>query len=442
MYHIAGALQVVALSAERGTIAREPLVFNESCQDLAGLAKRSHLFLESVGERPSARGSIPGGVATCHPSPVRYQQPAEATEAPTWGLQRGVVVLIGLAATVVAVAGMKEFASILGPVVLALVLTIAIYPLQTWLQRRGFPAWLAMVIALALIYSLLLGLLAAMVVSVAQLATILPTYQEKFNGLVEQGRELLEARGVGSDEVRKALNIDANRVFSVVSKTLDSTVSLTTAVVLIITLLLFMGVEAMGYGQRFAALKRVRPDIAYALSTFSSGTRSYLVVSTVFGLIVAVFDAAALWAMGIPLPILWGLLSFITNYIPNIGFVLGMIPPALLGLLEGGPALMLWVIVAYAVINYVIQSIIQPRFVGNTVDISVTVTVLALAFWGWVLGALGAFLAVPLTLLVRAVFIGWVDCLVSSKPPSQDESEDSAASGEGASGTNGPTGGR
>ncbi|MGZ8819586.1 MAG: AI-2E family transporter [Mycobacterium sp.] len=379
---------------------------------------------------------------------MRYQQPAGATEAPTWGLPRGLVVLIGLAATVVAVAGMKEFASILGPVVLALVLTIAIYPLQTWLRRKGFPAWLAMVIALAVIYSFLLGVLAAMVVSVAQLATILPTYQEKFNNLVAQGRELLEARGIGSDEVRKALNIDANRVFSVVSKTLDSTVSVTTAVVLIITLLLFMAVEAMGYGQRFAALKRIRPDIAYALSTFSSGTRSYLLVSTVFGLIVAVFDTAALWAMGISLPILWGLLSFITNYIPNIGFVLGLFPPALLGLLEGGPSLMLWVIVAYAVINYVIQSIIQPRFVGNTVDISVTVTVLALAFWGWVLGPLGAFLAVPLTLLVRAVFIDidpatrWMDCLVSSRPPSQDESQDSSVSCDGATGTGGPAGGR
>jgi predicted PurR-regulated permease PerM len=359
-----------------------------------------------------------------------------------------VVVLVGLAATVVAVAGMKEIASILGPVILALVLTIAIYPLQTWLRRKGFPAWLAIVITLAVIYLFLLGLLAAMVVSVAQLATLLPSYQDQFNNLVAQGRELLEARGIGAEEVRKALNIDGNRVFGVVSKTLDSTVSVTTTVVLIITLLLFMVVEAMSYGQRFAALNRTRPDIAYALSTFSSGTRSYLLVSTVFGLIVAVFDAAALWAMGIPLPILWGLLSFITNYIPNIGFVLGLIPPALLGLLEGGPWLMLWVIVAYSVINYVIQSIIQPRFVGNAVDISATVTVLALAFWAWVLGPLGAFLAVPLSLLVKAVFIDidpatrWVDTLIGSRPPPRDESQDSAAYGDGATGTGGPAGGR
>ena len=68
------------------------------------------------------------------------------------------------------------------------------------------------------------------------------------------------------------------------------------------------------------------------------GIKKYLLVSTVFGLIVAALDAGALWLIGIPLPILWGLLSFITNYIPNIGFILGLIPPALLGLHEADRA--------------------------------------------------------------------------------------------------------
>ena len=81
--------------------------------------------------------------------------------------------------------------------------------------------------------------------------------------------------------------------------------------------------------------------------------------------------------MGIPLPILWGLLSFITNYIPYIGFWLGLIPPALLGLLEGGPGMMLAVIALYAVVNFIVQTLIQPKFVGDTADISVTLTVLS-----------------------------------------------------------------
>jgi AI-2 transport protein TqsA len=72
------------------------------------------------------------------------------------------------------------------------------------------------------------------------------------------------------------------------------------------------------------------------LTGFAGATRQYVVVSTVFGLIVALVDVAALYWLDVPLPWLWGLLSFITNYIPNIGFVLGLVPPALLALLQGG----------------------------------------------------------------------------------------------------------
>ena len=71
------------------------------------------------------------------------------------------------------------------------------------------------------------------------------------------------------------------------------------------------------------------------------GTRSYLGVSAVFGLIVAVVDTSLLWALGVPGAFVWGVLAFVTNFIPNIGFVIGVIPPALIGLLEGGPGLML-----------------------------------------------------------------------------------------------------
>jgi AI-2 transport protein TqsA len=357
---------------------------------------------------------------------MRYQ-PADTPEAPTWALPRAVIVMLGLAGTVIVVSGVKSFSSVIGPAAFALMLTVAIHPLQNWLRRKGLPAWLAVVADLVVIYGILLALLAALVVSIARFATILPAYRDKFNDLVQQARQLLEARGIGSDEVRKALNVDANRVFGIVTAILNSTLGVFSGVVFVITLLLFMAMDAMSYNQRFAILQGMRPDIAYAMTKFSSGTRSYLVVSTVFGFIVAVLDTGAMWLMGIPLPILWGLLSFITNYIPNIGFVLGLVPPALLGLLEGGPGTMLLVVVVYSVINFVIQSLIQPKFVGDTADISVTLTVLALVFWGWVLGPLGAFLAIPLTLLVKAVFVDidpstrWIDSLITSKPPDPDE---------------------
>ena len=144
-----------------------------------------------------------------------------------------------------------------------------------------------------------------------------------------------------------------------------------------------------GAGDRIASIAADRPRIAEALGHFAWGTRQYLLVTTVFGLIVAVLDTIALAILGIPLAITWGLLSFITNYIPNIGFILGVIPPALLGLLTGGPKLMVIVIVVYCVLNTVIQSVIQPRFIGDAVGLSVTVTFVVLFFWSWLLGQPG-----------------------------------------------------
>ena len=108
----------------------------------------------------------------------------------------------------------------------------------------------------------------------------------------------------------------------------------------VLTLVLFMTMDATSFPDHLARAGVARGPLVEALIGFAVGTRSYLVVSTVFGLIVAVIDTGRPGPAGRSrLPLLWGLLAFITNYIPNIGFVIGLIPPALLGLLEGGPGL-------------------------------------------------------------------------------------------------------
>ena len=347
---------------------------------------------------------------------------------PGWAMPRGTIVLLTIAGLVVAVAGIQAVASIVGPVFLGLMLTVAVQPIPSWLRRKGLPTWIAFLATLLTVWGILIGLFASLVYSVARLATILPQYSSKFDDLVTSLQDFLTSHGVSQDKVHDMIShIDGSKVVNVVGGVLSSTMSVASMLILILTVLLFMAADAVTYEDRLNVLHRTRPDIAAAFSKFAQGTRSYLLVSTVFGLIVAVLDSGALWLLGVPLPNLWGLLSFITNYIPNIGFVLGVIPPALLALLDGGWQSMLTVIIVYSVINVIIQSVIQPKFVGDAVGLSTTLTFLSLIVWAWIIGPLGAILAVPLTLMCKALLIDidpatrWVNVLLSSGVPKDIE---------------------
>ena len=190
---------------------------------------------------------------------------------------------------------------------------------------------------------------------------------------------------------------------------------------LLVTLMFFFVTAVPGFAPRIAALTRTKPALAGSLGRFVISTQRYLVVTALFGAIVAVLDTGALWLLAVPLPLVWGFFSFLTNFIPNIGFVIGVIPPALLALLDSGWQSMVAVLVAYSLLNVTIQTFIQPRFVGSTVGLSTEMTYLSLVVWGFLLGALGALLAVPMTLLLRALFIdaderaAWVAPLIDTK---------------------------
>nr|WP_083853141.1 AI-2E family transporter [Rhodococcus sp. DK17] len=369
-------------------------------------------------------------------------RPASASPAtvPNWAMPRGVIVLVGGASLVVALGALKAFADIVGPVFLALILTVAVQPIPNALRRRGWPGWLVMIVAILAVWGILLFLVLAPVFSIAQLSTLLPEYSDKFDEMVGNVQSGLQSHGIGSDQVQQMIaGIDMSKVTDLVGDILAGTLAVFSNLLFVFALLLFMSADAATYTWRLNTLNRLRPDLASAFTNFAAGTLIYLFVATFFGLIVAVLDAGALWLMGIPLPILWGLLSFITNYIPNIGFIIGLIPPALLALLDGGPVLMLWVIVVYSALNVLIQSVIQPKFVGDAVGLTVTFTFLSLVLWSWVLGPLGAILAIPLTPFAKAMLVDidpstrWVQVMLASTvtpddgTPEEDEPDDTVA---------------
>jgi AI-2 transport protein TqsA len=321
-------------------------------------------------------------------------------------LPRWLLVLLGTAAATVTIAGLQGIAGLVAPVFLALVLVIAAHPLRSWLERRRLPGWLASLLTALAIYVFILGFGLALLLATAEFATLLPTYTSQIESTVKDVTSWLTHLGVDESQLESiAGSFDIGRLADLVGGVLGGVADLLSSLFFIVTLLLFLVVDGAWFPTRLGETASERAPLVVALSDFAAGTRSYLVVSTVFGLIVAVLDTAVLWAMGIPAPVLWGLLAFLTNYIPNIGFVIGLVPVAVLGLLEGGFSLMLAVIVVYSLINVVIQSVIQPKVVGDAVGLSATLSFLSLVFWAWVFGALGALLAIPLSLLTKALLV-------------------------------------
>lgn len=258
--------------------------------------------------------------------------------------------------------------------------------------------------------------------AVAQLVETLPGYSSRFQAIWEDAEGLLTKLGVDQTTLFDQVSsmIDTSRVVSLAQGLLGQVTSFGSLLMIMALTIVFLMFDMSRVEVRAEALLRLKPEISTALAGFASSVRSYWLVSTVFGLIVAVLDVVALGVLGVPMAVTWGLLSFITNYIPNIGFFVGLIPPALLALVDSGPWTALWVIVAYVVLNFVIQTLIQPKFTGDAVGLNTTTTFLSLMFWSQVIGALGTILAVPLTLFVKTLLIDsdprarWVSIFLSA----------------------------
>ena len=338
------------------------------------------------------------------------------------GSARTLRVVLGAAALAIVAAAISAASDIVAPLMLALALTILFHPLRRGLGKR-MPSWLASTILLVGAYVLLVVLVVMLLVSVGQLATLLDDYQADFEARLAELEGMLNGWGITDTQIASMQeSLSLSNAADAVGSLLSGLAGVLSDFFFLVTLLLFLAFDGAHTHGLLSGVRRVKPDLADAMASFARGTRSYLGVSAAFGVVVALIDAGLLWLMGVPGAFVWGVLAFVTNFIPNIGFVIGLVPPALIAWLDGGTGLMVQVIVMYCVVNFVIQSIIQPRVVGDAVGLSTTLTFLSLVFWTWILGPLGAILAVPMSLLVRAVLVesdpanAWMRPLVSGRP--------------------------
>lgn len=342
-------------------------------------------------------------------------------------MPRFAVILVAIAAAFVTLLGVQYVGDIVAPMVLTLNLFIAAYPVKTWLVRRGLPRRVGQVVMTVVVFAIMGLFFYALVWSVAELVQALPGYQPQFVRLYDDVVRLLAGFGVTETQVLDQVrHIDLNNLTGLLKGMYGGITNTLSVIVVVVTLVFMMAIDAGTFAARRTQLSRHTPGLKSSMEDFIVGVRRYWVVTSLFGLIVAVLDVIALVIIGVPLALVWGILSFLTNYIPNVGFVIGLVPPALMALLALGPWQALAVVIVYSVLNFVIQSVIQPKFNGDAVGVTATVSFLSLLLWGWVLGLLGALLALPLTLLVKALLIDsdpamrWVNAFISNDPETAD----------------------
>ena len=343
-------------------------------------------------------------------------------------LSRGLLIAVGLAAVLVAALGLRAFASVVAPVFLALVLSITVQPLRRLPTRHGLPAWLGTVLSLVAVYLIVVGLIVILVLSGVQLAGLLDDYAPQFQASLQNLGATLEAAGVSQsqlDAVESA--IDPGKLIGVVAALLGGVAGILGSIAFLVLLLFFTVTDAATFAANLARVSPAGRRLAEAFQLFARGSRQYLAVATVFGAGVALCDVVALLILDIRYAWLWGLLAFVTNYIPNVGFLIGLLPPTIIALLDHDAKTAVAVVVIYTVLNVVLQSVIQPRVVGNTVGLSGTLSFLSLLIWTTILGGVGALLAVPASLLVKALFIDvdperrWLTPLLSSSAATEPD---------------------
>jgi predicted PurR-regulated permease PerM len=310
--------------------------------------------------------------------------------------------IVAAGAGVLVLAGVHAAAPVVSLVVLSVLAAVLLAPLQRNLRDRGWPGIVAMLASLAVYIGVLViaGLL--VLVGLAGFLRDMPAYTEQLEAiLADLGTALA---GAGTPPL-----IDAASVGDAVRAAADALVGVIVQLGYSVFIVAYLLLEAPRAGDRLRWAFGAGTSTVARGAALADRLRAYIIARAILGAIAAILDTILLLVLDVPAAVLWGVLSFLLSFIPNVGFVLALIPPTVLGLLIGGPPVAIAVIVGYTVINIGIDYVIQPRFIGGSVDLSAVVVTVCLLFWAVVLGGTGALLAVPLTIMVAAVFDAFDD---------------------------------
>lgn len=352
--------------------------------------------------------------------------PARVPQGPYGGqppqLPRLVVILLGILGVAGAFWLFRQLAWLIAPAFLALNLVIVVYPLQNVLRRYGVPKPLAVAMTALTLLVLLTVLTLVGIWAVSEVVSVVPQYADQLGKLYKNGLDWLVSVGVEQKTIDQAFSsINPMNVVGPLTQVFSGFSGVVAMIGVIVSAVIMMMLDVPSWGRRIAVAGSTHPRIVAAMREFSTGVRRYWVVSTGFGVLMASLNYLQLVILGVPLPLVWALLTWLMTYVPSVGFFFSLVPPLLVALVANGWQTALWLMGLYFITTWIVQGVFQPKVTGNAVGVNATVALLSLLLWAWVFGPLGALIALPCTQLAKSLLIDadpkvrWVNSLLSNQ---------------------------
>lgn len=307
------------------------------------------------------------------------------------------------ASIIIIIAGVMAADSIILPIILALFISIICAQPIIWLEKRKIPYGLSVLIVLGSLGLLLVVFGGIIGNSLARFSKDAPKYEENLRAITVSMIDYLNAAGANINSERLAQIIDPGKILSFTAGAVGEIGQIMSDSFVIMLVTIFMLLEVKSFLLKADIIEKVHGNSLDFLDKIGVSIRNYLSIKTVISLMTGVFIWVWLLVVGVDYAILWGLLAFLLNYIPNIGSIIAAAPTMLLALVQLGVGGMVWTGVGYLIVNLLMGNVIEPKVMGKGLGLSTLVVFLSLIVWGFIFGSVGMFLSVPLTMTIKII---------------------------------------
>ncbi|WP_395344245.1 AI-2E family transporter [Ningiella sp. W23] len=338
-------------------------------------------------------------------------------------------VLVVMAAVVIVLAGIKAASVIVIPLLLSAFIAIAVSPLINWSAQYRVPRWLS--ISLVILLMVVIGFMLAGLItqSLAEFRQNMPVYRDQLSGEFAWIADKLARFNIHINRELVSEHLDPGLAMNVATNFITGLGTVLSNVFLILLTVLFMLFEADSMPRR-VHVAMADPDMKLThIDRFLTSVNQYLVIKMLVSMGTGAFIGIWLYILGVDHFMLWAVLAFMLNFIPNIGSIIAAVPAIFMAFIEFGFAKAGLTGLGFVVVNMVMGNLIEPRFLGRGLGLSTLVVFLSLIFWGWLLGSVGMLLSVPLTMVVKIAMESreetqWLALLLSSEAEPENKTID------------------